>query len=102
MIALCPTARLGVDLEQRRPRPKARRLVERLFAPAERDLLLPLPAAAFDAGFSRLWVLKEAYIKNYVKNYRVVENDMVVVGYIDIDDECFIKVIPVHLDSGGM
>ena len=63
MIALCPTARLGVDLEQRRPRPKARRLVERLFAPAERDLLLPLPAAAFDAGFSRLWVLKEAYIK---------------------------------------
>lgn len=63
MIALCPTARLGVDLEQRRPRPKARRLVERLFAPAERDLLLPLPAAAFDTGFSRLWVLKEAYIK---------------------------------------
>jgi len=63
MIALCAEARIGVDLEQRRPRPKARRLVERLFAPEEQAALLPLSGAAFARAFQRLWVMKEAYIK---------------------------------------
>jgi len=62
-IALSHSVRLGVDLELRRPRPQARRLVQRLFAPAERDLLLDLPTADFDIAFARLWVLKEAFIK---------------------------------------
>jgi 4'-phosphopantetheinyl transferase len=62
-IALCRHAPLGVDLEQRRARPRARQLVARLFAEPERARLLPLRSAEFDAAFARLWVLKEAYIK---------------------------------------
>ncbi|WP_293577471.1 4'-phosphopantetheinyl transferase superfamily protein [Phaeobacter sp.] len=63
MIALCCEAKIGVDLEQRRPRPKARRLVERLFAAEEQAALLPLAETAFARAFGRLWVMKEAYIK---------------------------------------
>ncbi|NIZ13563.1 4'-phosphopantetheinyl transferase superfamily protein [Phaeobacter sp. HF9A] len=62
-LAVCAEAPVGVDIEQVRPRPSARRVVERLFAPEEKRLLLTLAEGEFASAFLRLWTLKEAFIK---------------------------------------
>ncbi|MBT9386250.1 4'-phosphopantetheinyl transferase superfamily protein [Pseudooceanicola sp. CBS1P-1] len=63
VIALCTGAEPGIDLEQLRPRAGARAVLRRLMAPQEAAHLLPQDGPAFEEGFHRLWVCKEAVIK---------------------------------------
>ncbi|HYE36818.1 4'-phosphopantetheinyl transferase family protein [Methylocaldum sp.] len=54
---------LGVDLEIRRPLTRVEGLVERCFAPSERDYWHSLPASRRLAAFFDVWTRKEAFIK---------------------------------------
>lgn len=54
---------LGVDLEWRRPRPRALALAERFFAPPEVRWLQAAPQDAREVKFLRLWCAKEAVLK---------------------------------------
>ncbi len=66
LIAACAEgARVGVDIELLRPRPKALALARRFFAPAETAWLSALAddPAALQHAFTRLWCAKEAVLK---------------------------------------
>ena len=63
LMALAQGLRVGIDLEVRRPRPKALLLAERFFAPGEAAALAALPDDAREAAFVRLWCAKEAVLK---------------------------------------
>ncbi|WP_084087456.1 4'-phosphopantetheinyl transferase family protein [Aerolutibacter daejeonensis] len=54
---------LGVDLEWRRPRPRALALAERFFAAPEVQWLRAAPEDVREARFLRLWCAKEAVLK---------------------------------------
>ncbi len=54
---------LGVDVEHCERSLPVVELAQRFFPPAEADLIASLPPAQRDAGFYRLWTLKEAYTK---------------------------------------
>lgn len=53
---------VGLDLEVRRDDAPAE-LIERYFAPAEREALAALPQPERPTRFVELWVIKEAYLK---------------------------------------
>ncbi|HJO02784.1 MAG TPA: 4'-phosphopantetheinyl transferase superfamily protein [Acidobacteriota bacterium] len=63
LVAVAAGGRVGVDVEQRRPRRPFRRLSRRFFAEAEDRWLHGLQAADRAAGFYRAWTLKESYLK---------------------------------------
>jgi len=63
LIALGEGVELGVDMEWRRPRPRALELAERYFAAPETQWLAALDAASREAAFLRLWCAKEAVLK---------------------------------------
>lgn len=54
---------LGVDMEWRRPRPRALELAQRYFAPSETQWLSTLDQASRENVFLRLWCAKEAVLK---------------------------------------
>lgn len=56
-------ARIGVDVEVRRPLPDALRIARSHFAPDEARALAALPAASREAAFFELWTRKEAVVK---------------------------------------
>ncbi|GGJ96522.1 4'-phosphopantetheinyl transferase family protein [Luteimonas terricola] len=63
LMALAQGLRVGIDLELRRPRPKAGVLAERFFAPEEAAALAAMPDALREPAFVRLWCAKEAVLK---------------------------------------
>lgn len=63
LIALGEDVELGVDMEWRRPRPRALEVAQRYFAPSEIAWLSGLPAAGLEPAFLRLWCAKEAVLK---------------------------------------
>ncbi len=56
-------ARIGVDLETRRPLPDALQIARGHFADDEVAALAALPPQAFEAAFFGLWTRKEAVVK---------------------------------------
>ena len=67
LLALGRSIQLGVDIEQLRPRPRARELAIRFFHPDEVRWLLSLPGDGLEAAFVRLWCAKEAMLKAHGK-----------------------------------
>ena len=66
LIAVCAErARVGVDIEWLRPRPRALALARRFFTPAETAELAAMAddPARLEHGFTRLWCAKEAVLK---------------------------------------
>lgn len=63
LMALAEGLRVGIDLEVRRPRPKAQVLANRFFAAAEAAALAAMPDDEREAAFVRLWCAKEAVLK---------------------------------------
>ncbi|MBF0460103.1 MAG: 4'-phosphopantetheinyl transferase superfamily protein [Magnetococcales bacterium] len=65
--ALSRETDLGVDLEEIRPAPPAKRLhlARRFFASAEAAALAALPTAQVNEAFFACWTRKEAYIKRH-------------------------------------
>ena len=63
LVALATGARVGVDLELVRPRPRALPLARRFFTAGEADALAAWPTATREAAFVRLWCAKEALLK---------------------------------------
>lgn len=63
LIAIARGITPGVDIERRRPRPRALALARRFFAGDEAAALAALPEAVRDAAFLDLWTAKEALLK---------------------------------------
>lgn len=63
LMALAKGLRVGIDLELKRPRPKAQVLADRFFAPEEAAILAALPDEDRERAFVRLWCAKEAMLK---------------------------------------
>ncbi len=63
LIALGEGVELGVDMEWRRPRPRALEVAQRYFAPSEIAWLSELPASELENAFLRLWCAKESVLK---------------------------------------
>ena len=63
LIALGDGVELGVDMEWRRPRPRALELAQRYFAASETRWLSALDEASRENVFLRLWCAKEAVLK---------------------------------------
>lgn len=63
LVAVGEGVDLGVDLEWRRPRPRALALAERFFSPPEVQWLQASPDDTHEARFLRLWCAKEAVLK---------------------------------------
>ena len=63
VVALADGARVGVDVEVARPRPKALEIARRYFHDDEAAALAELQPAARDHAFLRLWCAKEAVLK---------------------------------------
>ena len=63
LIALAPSGRVGVDVEERVPRSDLNRLIEAVFGPDERADLAALSGGDRVRLFYRLWTLKEAVAK---------------------------------------
>jgi 4'-phosphopantetheinyl transferase len=63
LIGLADGARIGVDVEWRRPLPDALRIARAHFAPEETQALAALPPPAREAAFFGLWTRKEAVVK---------------------------------------
>ncbi|MGY0612665.1 MULTISPECIES: 4'-phosphopantetheinyl transferase family protein [unclassified Luteimonas] len=63
LMALARGFRVGIDIEVKRPRPKAQVLADRFFAPEEAAALAVMPDATREAAFVRLWCAKEAVLK---------------------------------------
>jgi 4'-phosphopantetheinyl transferase len=63
LVALGERARLGVDLERQRPRPRLLEVVRRFFHPDEIAWLESLDDASREHWFFRVWCAKEALLK---------------------------------------
>ncbi|CAM5437899.1 4'-phosphopantetheinyl transferase family protein [Rhodanobacter lindaniclasticus] len=63
LVALARGIAPGIDIERRRPRPRALALARRFFDAAEADALAALPEGARDEAFLALWTAKEAVLK---------------------------------------
>ena len=63
LLALGQSLQLGVDIEQVRPRPRARELAQRFFHGDEVRWLAAQPDEAMAFSFVRLWCAKEAVLK---------------------------------------
>ena len=67
LLALGESVQLGVDIEQVRPRPRARQLAQRFFHPDEVEWLQQQDDDAMELAFVRLWCAKEAVLKAHGK-----------------------------------
>jgi 4'-phosphopantetheinyl transferase len=67
LLALGESMELGVDIEQLRPRPRARELAQRFFHPDEVAWLDTQAEDAKVLSFVRLWCAKEAVLKAHGK-----------------------------------
>ncbi len=67
LLALGESVQLGVDIEQIRPRPRARQLAQRFFHPEEVRWLDAQEDEAMEFSFVRLWCAKEAVLKAHGK-----------------------------------
>ena len=63
LIGLVQGARIGVDVEVRRPLPDALRIARAHFAPDEAEALAAHPPFAREEAFFTLWTRKEAVVK---------------------------------------
>lgn len=63
LIAIARGIAPGVDVERRRPQPRALPLARRFFARDEAELLATLPEEARAEAFLELWTAKEAILK---------------------------------------
>lgn len=63
LVAMLDGGRIGVDLELRRPRPRALELAHRYFAATEVAWLQSQPADRREDAFLHLWCAKEAVLK---------------------------------------
>jgi Phosphopantetheinyl transferase len=63
VVALGRHLELGIDVEQRRPRPRALEIAKRYFTAAETSSLAALPVGERDEAFLQLWTAKEAVLK---------------------------------------
>lgn len=63
LVAVAWHREVGVDVEALRPMPDADALVERFFAPGERQAFRALPSSEREVEFFRCWTRKEAYLK---------------------------------------
>ncbi|TWH99943.1 4'-phosphopantetheinyl transferase [Luteimonas cucumeris] len=63
LVALGQDIELGVDMEWRRPRPRALELAQRYYAEVETQWLSTLDTTACEETFLRLWCAKEAVLK---------------------------------------
>jgi 4'-phosphopantetheinyl transferase len=63
LLGVCRGRELGVDIEHMRRLDDAAGLVERFFAPREREIYAGLPGPERLAGFYTGWTRKEAYVK---------------------------------------
>lgn len=63
LVALGERLQVGIDLEWRRPRPRALELARRFFRGSEADWLAGLPGPERELAFLRLWCAKEALLK---------------------------------------
>ena len=63
VVALGRHLELGVDVERRRPRPRALQIAARYFTAAEASALAALPADERDDAFLQWWTAKEAVLK---------------------------------------
>lgn len=53
----------GIDVEQKRPRPRSLDIARRFFSADETAALAALPVADIDSAFLQLWTAKEAVLK---------------------------------------
>ncbi len=67
LLALGQSIQLGVDVEQVRPRPRARQLAQRFFHPDEVRWLDGQREESLEFSFVRLWCAKEAVLKAHGK-----------------------------------
>lgn len=63
LVVLGEGLQVGVDIEWRRPRPRAMALARRYYTSAEAARLLAMAEGAREEGFLRLWCAKEAVLK---------------------------------------
>lgn len=63
LIAIGREVAPGIDLEQRRARPRALEIAQRYFSADETAALLALPVEQRDVAFLELWTAKEAVLK---------------------------------------
>ena len=63
LLGLAQGGRIGVDIEQQRPRQRCLQLAERFFHPAEAAVLRQTPVSGQLDLFLRLWCAKEAVLK---------------------------------------
>lgn len=63
LVALGDGVQVGVDIETRRPRPRALEIARRYLHPREAEALAALAAGPRDLAFLRLWCAKEALLK---------------------------------------
>ncbi|MCX7666807.1 MAG: 4'-phosphopantetheinyl transferase superfamily protein [Gemmataceae bacterium] len=63
LVAISRSATIGIDLEQKRPIPEARNLVQRFFAPVEYEQFCQLPETEQALAFLRGWTRKESILK---------------------------------------
>lgn len=67
LIAVAPSGRLGVDVEERAPRKKLENLIEGVFSPREQAELEALDGCQKLHKFFRFWTIKEALVKAHGK-----------------------------------
>ncbi len=63
LVVLGAGVQVGIDLERRRPRPRALEIARRYFTDSEASWLAAHPEPARDSAFLRLWCAKEAVLK---------------------------------------
>jgi 4'-phosphopantetheinyl transferase len=63
LIAVARGISPGIDIERRRPQPRALPIARRFFGNDEADALAALPEEARDAAFLEIWTAKEAILK---------------------------------------
>lgn len=78
LIGLARSARIGVDVEARRPLPDALRIAKSHFAPDEAAALADLPRDAREEAFFGLWTRKEAVVKALGAGLSLPLNDFTV------------------------
>jgi len=78
LYAICLDRRVGVDIEQLRPRVAEEHIAERFFSPQEVVALRGLPPDEQAPAFFRCWTRKEAYVKAHGEGLAIPLNQFVV------------------------
>ena len=106
LIGLNRRVPIGVDVECTTREVETSDIVERFFAPAEREVWQDIPPVESNAAFYRAWTRKEAYVKargdglshdssRYAITFREVDRSKLLVDEIDPTAPARYKVIPV-------